>query len=83
MGGPAIRHEPDSMALLELFPDAYQIFQQAGWVAYFERLQEFDPQQVLEFSQDLQEDHSTVQGVQIPVSEGDIAQVSGLPVTGT
>ena len=26
MGGLAIRHEPGSMALLELFPEAYQIF---------------------------------------------------------
>ena len=83
MGGPTIRHEPGLIALLELFPDVYQIFQQAGWVGYFERLQEFDPQQVLEFAQNLQEDHSTVQGVWIPVSEGYIAQVSGLSVTGT
>ena len=83
MGGIAIRHEPDSIALLELFPNTYQIFQQAGWIGYFQRLQEFDPQQVLEFAQKLQEYHSTILGVRIPVSEGDIAQVSGLPITGT
>jgi hypothetical protein len=82
MGGPAIRHEPGSIALLELHPEVYQIFQQAGWVDYFQRLQGFDPQQVLEFARNLQEGYSTVQGVRIPVSEDDIAQVSGLPVTG-
>ena len=82
MGGPNIRHEPGSMALLELFPEAYQIFQRARWITYFERLGEFDPQQVLEFAQNFQENHSIVQGVRISVTEEDIAQVLGLPVTG-
>ena len=40
------------------------------------------PQQVLEFAQNFQEDYSVVQGVRISVTEEDIAQVSGLPVTG-
>ena len=70
------------MALLELFLEAYQIFQWAGWITYFERLGEFDPQQVLEFAQNFQEDHSIVQGIQISVIEEDIAQVLGFPVTG-
>ena len=82
MGGLAIRHEPGSITLLELFLEAYQIFQQAGWITYFERLGEFDPQQVLEFAQTFQEDYSVVQGVRISVTEEDIAQVSGLPVRG-
>ena len=70
------------ITLLELYLEVYQIFQQAGWVGYFHRFQEFDPQQVLEFARNLQEDHSIVQGVRIPILEGDIAHVSGLPVTG-
>jgi len=44
MGGDAVRHELGSTALLELYPDAYQIFLQAGWVDYFRRLPEFDLQ---------------------------------------
>jgi hypothetical protein len=50
-----------------------------GWLGYFQRLQGFDQQQVLQFAQILQEYHSIVQGVRIPVTEEDIAQVLGLP----
>ena len=82
MGGSAIIHEPGSITLLQLFPEAYQIFQQAGWTTYFERLGEFDPQQVLEFAQNLQGDYSVVQGIWISVTEEDIAQVSGFPIIG-
>jgi hypothetical protein len=82
MGGSVIRYEPATTALLELYPEAYQIFLQAGWLGYFQRLQGFDQQQVLQFAQNLQEDHSIVQGVQISVTEEDIAQVSGLPTNG-
>jgi len=83
MGGNAIRNEPGSMALLELYPEAYQIFLQAGWVDYFRRLQEFDSQQVLEFALTLNEDHSIVRGVRISVTEEDIAEVLGLPANDT
>ena len=83
MGGSAIRHEPGSITLLPLFPEFYQIFQRAGWTTYFERLGEFDQQQVLEFAQNLQGNYSVVQGVRISITEEDIAQVSGLPVIGT
>jgi hypothetical protein len=82
MGGPIIWYKPTTIALLEIYPEVYQIFLQAGWLGYFKRLQEFDQQQVLQFAQNLEEDHSIVQGVQIPVTEEDIAQVSGLPVIG-
>jgi hypothetical protein len=82
MGGPVIRYEPTTTTLLELYPEVYQIFQQAGWLGYFHRLQGFDQQQVLQFARNLQEDHSIVEGVRIPVTKEDIAQVLGLPVTG-
>jgi len=79
MGGHAIRNEPGSTTLLELYPEAYQFFLQAGWVDYFRGLQEFDSQQVLEFTLNLKEDHSTVRGVRILVTEEDIVEVSRLP----
>jgi hypothetical protein len=79
MGVSIIRYEPTTKALLEHYPEAYQIFLQAGWLGYFQRLQWYDPQQVLQFAQNLQEDHSIVQGVRISVTEEDIVQVSGLP----
>jgi len=83
MGGNDVRHEPSSTALLELYQEAYQIFLQARWVDYFRRLPDFDSQQVLEFACNLSEGYSTVQGVRIPATEEDIAQVSGLPTNGT
>ena len=83
MGGSAIRNEPGSISLLQLFPEVYQIFQQAGWTVYFERLGEFNQEQVLEFAQNLEDNFSVVQGVRISVTEDDIVQVSGLPAEGT
>jgi hypothetical protein len=38
MGGPVIWYEPTTTALLELYPEVYQIFLQAGWLSYFQRL---------------------------------------------
>jgi hypothetical protein len=83
MGGSIIRNEPATTALLEHYPAAYQIFQQAGWLSYFQRLQWYNEQQVLQFALNLQEDHSVVEGVRISVTEEDIAEVSGLPIDGT
>jgi hypothetical protein len=82
MGGSAIRNEPATTALLEQYPEAYQIFEQAGWLNYFRRLQGYNEQQVLQFALNLQEHHSVVNGVRISVTEEDIAAVSGLPTDG-
>jgi hypothetical protein len=82
MGGLVIQYEPTTTTLLELYLEVYQFFLQAGWLGYFQRLQGFDQQQVLQFARNIQEDYSIVQGVQILVTEEDIAQVSGLPVNG-
>ena len=79
MGGPLITYEPASTTVLELYPDIYQIFLQAGWIEYFKRLSDFNEQQVLEFVRNLREGFSVVQGIQIPVTEEVIAQATGLP----
>ena len=83
MGGKLITHELATTVVLAIFPEAYQIFLQAGWIDYFRRLPEFDLQQVLEFACNLREGLSIVQGVQILVTEDIIAQVTGLPTNGT
>ena len=82
MGGNLITYEPGTTALLELYPEVYQIFLQAGWIDYFRRLPDFNTQQVLEFACNLREGFSIVQGVRIPVTEEDVAQVSRLPTNG-
>jgi hypothetical protein len=83
MGGAVVRKEPATTALLEHYPAAYQIFEQAGWLNYFSRLQGYNEPQVLQFAQNLQEDHSIVAGIRISVTEQDISTVSGLPMDGT
>ena len=50
MGGSVIQYEPTTTTLLELYPEVHQIFLQAGWLGYFQRLQGFDQQQVLQFA---------------------------------
>jgi hypothetical protein len=83
MGGPVVRKEPATTALLEHYPAAYQIFEQAGWLHYFRRLQGYNEPQVLQFARNLQENHSVVAGIRISVTEQDISAVSGLPMDGT
>jgi hypothetical protein len=82
MGGSVIRNEPATTALLEHYPEAYQIFQQVGWLNYFHRIQGYNEQQVLQFTRNIQEDHSVIAGVRISVTEDDIVEVSGLPIDG-
>jgi hypothetical protein len=83
MGGPVVRKEPATTALLEHYPAAYRIFEQAGWLQYFRRLQGCNESQTLQFARNLQDNHSIVAGVRISVTEEDIAAVSGLPMDGT
>jgi hypothetical protein len=82
MGGSTVRYEPATLDSLLLHPEAYQIFLQAGWISYFKKLKGFNEDEVLEFSQNLTEGYSMVNGVRIPVSEESIVAVTGLPRTG-
>jgi len=63
MGGAVVRNEPATTTLLEHYPTAYQIFEQAGWLNYFSRLQGYNESQVLQFTRNLQENHSVVAGI--------------------
>jgi hypothetical protein len=83
MGGPVVCKEPATTALLEHYPAAYQIFEKAGWLHYFRRLQGYNEPQALQFARNLQDNHSVVVGVRISVTEQDISAVSGLPMDGT
>jgi hypothetical protein len=80
MGGAVIRKEPATTALLEHYPAAYQIFEQAGWLNYFRRLQGYNEQQVLQFARNLQENHSVVAGIRISVTEEDISESQASPL---
>ena len=76
-----MRHEPTILDSLLLHLEAYQIFLQARWILYFKKLKEFSEDKVLEFSQNLTEGYSMVNGVRIPVKKASIVAVTGLPRT--
>lgn len=79
MGGRAIQSEPQE---LTVFAAAREILERAGWLTYLSRLQESNETVAMEFLQNLQEDHSTVRGKWIAITDDIIAEVSGLPATG-
>jgi len=58
---------------------AREILARAGWLTYLNRLEESNETVAIEFLQNLQEDHSTVRGRHIAVTNDIIAEVLGLP----
>jgi hypothetical protein len=82
MGGSTMRYESENFDALLLYPDVYKKFLQARWISYFEKLQGFNEAAVLEFSQNLTQGYSMVQGVRILVAEETVAVVTGLLTTG-
>ena len=79
MGGKAIRSEPQQLTISAA---AREILERAGWLNYFNRLQEGNETVAIEFLQNLQDDHSIVRGKRIAVTDAIFAEVSGLPATG-
>ena len=79
MGGKTIRSEPHKLTASAA---AREILENAGWLNYFNRLQESNEAVALEFLQNLQENHSIVGGKRIEVTEDIIAETSGLPAVG-
>jgi len=82
MGRADVRHELESTIFFCSNIDVWQVFVNAGWDTYFERLQGFDEIIKVEFALNLEEDHSRVWGLNIPVTEIAISVISGLPHEG-
>jgi hypothetical protein len=80
MGGRSILREP---TLLQVTDQAREILHHLGWTQYFNRLQGFDINVALAFFQNLQGGVSVIRGIQIPVIDAIIAEVTGLPNEGT
>ena len=81
MGLPA-RHEPLNTQELRTNPDVFAIFQAAGWIEFFERLDGFNREAALQFALNLRDTHSEVWGLQIEVSEIVISEVTAIPREG-
>lgn len=82
MGGQAIRHEPEDTMQVQCHSDVWQVFQNAGWDTYFERLQGFDEAVTVEFMFSLERNYYRVHGLEIPITEEVILTISRLPQGG-
>lgn len=69
MGGVAVIHEPDSMGTLKNCLESYQVFRDAGWIEYFQKLVGLDEAAAIEFAQNLNNHQTRVRGLQIEVKE--------------
>ena len=78
MGGLAMQHELENTTSIRNNPKVWKIFVDVGWDTYFKRLQGFDRGITMEFSLNLDENHSRVRGLEVPVTEEVIVEVSGL-----
>ena len=78
MGIPA-RHEPFDTQELRKNPAVLAIFQAAGWLEFFERLDGFNQEAALQFALNLTDTHSEVWGLHIEVSEAIISEVIAIP----
>ena len=79
MGGNTLRVEPANFPISE---EVSAILQRDRWLTYVHRLQGFNTRIAIEFLQNLQEGKTRVKGRTIPVTEGIIVEVSGIPAQG-
>ena len=78
MGRP-IRYEPSNIDALSANREVYDIFLEAGWIGYFQLLNEFHEETTLQFSLELIRE---IRGLRIDASKKAVANVTGLPWTG-
>ena len=62
--------------------EVYQFFQDEGWLVYFEKLNGFNKQITMKFSNNLQEGRSIVRVIVILVTKETIYNVTGLDPIG-
>ena len=79
MGENTLRSEAANFPISEA---ASAILQRVGWLTYVHRLQGFNTRIAIEFLQNLQEEKAIFKGKTIPVTNGIIAEVSGILVQG-
>jgi len=79
MVGLAVHHEWEGMTMVKKNQEVWQVFENAGWDVYFDRMQGFNEASAIELAVNLEEGSSQVRGIEIPVIEETIAEVNGLP----
>jgi len=63
MGGATIRHELESIEEFEKCPESCQIFKDASWFGFFQRLEGSDGAIAMEFTKNLKEYQTKVRGL--------------------
>ena len=76
MGGKVVRHESEDTTQVRCHLDVWQVFQNARWHTYFERLQGFDEAVTIEFSLNLDGNYSIFRRLYITVTEEVISTVN-------
>lgn len=79
MGGRSVRKEPQTLTVSAA---ARRILKKAGWLTYLKRLKESNETVAKEFLQNLREEHSTIRGKRIKVTDDIIEKLTGLPAIG-
>ena len=67
------------MEALKNCPKDYQVFRDARWIEYFQKLEGSDEAIAIEFAQNLNDHQTHVRGLQIQVTEEVISRVTTLP----
>ena len=80
--GILAHYEPSNTQELRRNAAIFAIFQAAGWMDFFERLNGFHRVATLQFALKLTETHSEVWGLRIEISGAIMAEVTGLPQVG-
>ena len=80
--GPPIRYEPSNLDALYANREVFDIFCEAGWIGYFQRLNGFHEDTTLQFSMNLIGEYLEIRGLRIDASERIVAEVTGLPQIG-
>ena len=78
----AIRSEPENIDMVYGYREVKTIFQQAGWLNYFDKMKKGDVAISREFALTYENAIAEVRGLKIPADELTIARVSGFPQTG-
>jgi hypothetical protein len=75
-------HEPEDTMRVRNNQEVWKVFENAGWNVYLDRLKGSNKEIATKFALNLREGSSRVCGIEIPVTEEAIVEVSGLPQNG-
>ena len=79
---PVVRVEPNDMKLLDRNPELLAKVEAVGWLPFFRKFADSNPEVTRLFSLSLVDDRSKVADLQFRVDEHSVALATGLPLAG-